>query len=66
LEDKSKHLKATAEELSEPEPTEEINLKAQPRQKKSKRPKRKVVIIHEDLIKDAWWTAGRGRNILQA
>lgn len=36
------------------------------RQKKVKptRAKRSVVVVHEDLIGEAWWTEGRGKGAL--
>lgn len=36
------------------------------RQRKVKQPrvKRSVVVVHEDLIGEAWWTTGRGKGIL--
>lgn len=27
--------------------------------------KRKVIIVHEDLISDEWWETGRGKGILE-
>ncbi len=36
------------------------------RQKKVKptRAKRSVVVVHEDIIGEAWWTEGRGKGVL--
>jgi hypothetical protein len=27
-------------------------------------PQRRLVLLHEDIIKDTWWEAGRGKGIL--
>ncbi|TNY21215.1 tRNAHis guanylyltransferase [Rhodotorula diobovata] len=32
--------------------------------KKPPKPKRRLVIVHEDLIADAWWAEGRGKGLL--
>ncbi|GAA5894396.1 hypothetical protein JCM8208_006222 [Rhodotorula glutinis] len=32
--------------------------------KKPPKPKRRLVVVHEDLIADAWWTEGRGKGLL--
>ncbi|GAA5987073.1 hypothetical protein JCM10908_001015 [Rhodotorula pacifica] len=32
--------------------------------KKPAKPKRRLVVVHEDLISDAWWEAGRGVGLL--
>lgn len=36
------------------------------RQRKVKQPRvsRSVVVVHEDLIGEAWWTTGRGKGLL--
>lgn len=31
---------------------------------KASKLKRKVVVIHEDLINDKWWEEGRGKDLL--
>ncbi|GAA6046421.1 hypothetical protein JCM3770_004910 [Rhodotorula araucariae] len=33
--------------------------------KKPPKPKRRLVVVHEDLIADAWWTEGRGKGLLE-
>ena len=32
--------------------------------KKPAKPKRRLVVVHEDLINDAWWESGRGADLL--
>ncbi|GJN89651.1 hypothetical protein Rhopal_002638-T1 [Rhodotorula paludigena] len=32
--------------------------------KKPLKPKRRLVVVHEDLINDAWWSEGRGEGLL--
>lgn len=32
--------------------------------KKPAKPKRRLVVVHEDLISDAWWESGRGAGLL--
>ena len=31
---------------------------------KKQKPKRVVMVVHEDLINDNWWETGRGAGIL--
>ncbi|BGO90818.1 hypothetical protein NBRC10512_000118 [Rhodotorula toruloides] len=33
--------------------------------KKPAKPKRRLVVVHEDLISDAWWESGRGKGVLE-
>ncbi|BGO98634.1 tRNA(His) guanylyltransferase [Rhodotorula toruloides] len=33
--------------------------------KKPAKPKRRLVVVHEDLISDAWWESGRGKGLLE-
>ena len=32
--------------------------------KKPAKPKQRLVVVHEDLINDAWWESGRGAGLL--
>ncbi|TKA57724.1 hypothetical protein B0A53_00873 [Rhodotorula sp. CCFEE 5036] len=69
----------TTEEPAEDEATEEANLSGvdAPRpsssipagvklrqRKKPAKSKRRLVVVHEDLINDAWWESGRGAGLL--
>lgn len=35
------------------------------RKEKAAKLKRRVVLVHEDLINDAWWETGRGAGLLE-
>lgn len=53
-----------------PEPEERQEVPGKPgvfmrqRRVKPTRPKRSVVVVHEDIIGEAWWTEGRGKGLL--
>ncbi|BGP23938.1 tRNA(His) guanylyltransferase [Rhodotorula toruloides] len=49
-----------------PAPSGSFSVPVKMRQrKKPAKPKRRLVVVHEDLISDAWWESGRGKGVLE-
>lgn len=58
-------LNELPQDVERPPPTTAPGAEGRPPRKlKPTKPKRKVVIVHEDFINDAWWETGRGAGVL--
>ncbi|BGP31295.1 tRNA-His guanylyltransferase [Rhodotorula toruloides] len=55
---------ASQTDTSAPHASSHAPVKMRQRKKPAK-PKRRLVVVHEDLISDAWWESGRGKGVLE-